>query len=161
MCLISMYGVLNTLSEYTYFAYQKTLHHTLFCLFLKPLKAFSVSLIKNTSREHLSFWALKVPLIKENVEHSLHEKCPNTELFLVHIFLYSDWIRRDSPYLSVFSPNTGKYGPEITPYFDTFHAVSWYWSYFLQNIFCSNFLCFALPDFLIGSVFLMKFCLLC
>ena len=23
---------------------------------------------------------------------SLREKCPNTELFLVHIFLYSDWI---------------------------------------------------------------------
>ena len=22
-----------------------------------------------------------------------------------------------------FSPNTGKYGPEITPYLDTFHAV--------------------------------------
>ena len=26
-------------------------------------------------------------------------------------------------YLSVFSPNTGKYGPEITPYLDTFHAL--------------------------------------
>ena len=26
-------------------------------------------------------------------------------------------------YLSVFSPNTGKYGPEITPYLDTFHAA--------------------------------------
>ena len=26
--------------------------------------------------------------------------------------------------LSVFSPNTGKYGPEITSYLDTFHAVS-------------------------------------
>ena len=26
-------------------------------------------------------------------------------------------------YLSVFSPNTGKYVPEITPYLDTFHAV--------------------------------------
>ena len=25
--------------------------------------------------------------------------------------------------LSVFSPNIGKYGPEITPYLDTFHAV--------------------------------------
>ena len=23
-----------------------------------------------------------------------------------------------------FSPNTGKYGPKITPYLDTFHAVS-------------------------------------
>ena len=27
------------------------------------------------------------------------------------------------PYFSVFSPNTGKYGPEINPYLDTFHAV--------------------------------------
>ena len=26
-------------------------------------------------------------------------------------------------YLSVFSPNAGKYGPEKTPYLDTFHAV--------------------------------------
>ena len=27
------------------------------------------------------------------------------------------------PYFPVFSPNTGKYGPEITPYLDTFYAV--------------------------------------
>ena len=27
------------------------------------------------------------------------------------------------PYFPVFGPNTGKYGPEITPYLDTFHAV--------------------------------------
>ena len=27
------------------------------------------------------------------------------------------------PYFSVISSNTGKYGPEITPYLDTFHAV--------------------------------------
>ena len=26
-------------------------------------------------------------------------------------------------YFPVFSPNTVKYGPEITPYWDTFHAV--------------------------------------
>ena len=26
---------------------------------------------------------------------------------------------------SVFSPNTGKYGPEITPYLDTFHALGY------------------------------------
>ena len=35
---------------------------------------------------------------------TLREKCPNTEI-------------------SVFSPNTGKYVPEKTPYFDTFHAM--------------------------------------
>ena len=28
------------------------------------------------------------------------------------------------PYFSVFSQNTGKYGPEITMYLDTFHVVS-------------------------------------
>ena len=27
------------------------------------------------------------------------------------------------PYFPVLSPNTGKYGPEITPYLNTFHAV--------------------------------------
>ena len=30
---------------------------------------------------------------------------------------------RDTKYLSAFSPNVGKYGPEKTPYLDTFHAV--------------------------------------
>ena len=30
----------------------------------------------------------------------------------------------DTKYLSVFSPNAGKYGPEITPYLDTFQAVN-------------------------------------
>ena len=27
------------------------------------------------------------------------------------------------PYFPVFSPNAGKYGPEKSPYLDTFHAV--------------------------------------
>ena len=27
------------------------------------------------------------------------------------------------PYFSIFGLNTGKYGPEITPYLETFHAV--------------------------------------
>ena len=53
----------------------------------------------------------------------LREKCPNTELFLVHILPHLDWIRRDTEYLSVFSPNAGKYGPEGTSYLDTFHAA--------------------------------------
>ena len=29
-----------------------------------------------------------------------------------------------SKYGVISGPNTGKYGPEITPYFDTFHAVN-------------------------------------
>ena len=44
----------------------------------------------------------------------MREKCPNTEFFLVCIFPHLDWIRRDTPYLSVFSPNAGKYVPEKT-----------------------------------------------
>ena len=30
----------------------------------------------------------------------------------------------DTSYLSVFSPNAGKYGPEKTSYLDTFHRVT-------------------------------------
>ena len=33
-------------------------------------------------------------------------------VMLVHIFLCSDWIRRDMEYLSLFSPNAGKCCPE-------------------------------------------------
>ena len=54
---------------------------------------------------------------------SLREKCPNTEFFLVRIFPHSDWIRRDTKYLSVLTPNAGKYGPEKTPHLDNFHPV--------------------------------------
>ena len=42
-------------------------------------------------------------------DYSLHEKCPNMELFLVHIFLYQSEYR--------------KIGPEITLYLDTFHTM--------------------------------------
>ena len=34
-------------------------------------------------------------------------------VILVCIFPHSDWIRRDTPYLSVFSPNGRKCGPEL------------------------------------------------
>ena len=59
---------------------------------------------------------------------TLREKCPNTELFLVRISPHLDWIRTDTEYLSVLSPNTGKYGPEKIPYLDTFYAVVVYHS---------------------------------
>ena len=52
-----------------------------------------------------------------NERNTLHKKCSNKELFQVRIFLYSDWI-------SVFSLNTGKCRPYITPNFDTFHLVT-------------------------------------
>ena len=57
------------------------------------------------------------------IKYALREKCPNTEFFLVRIFPHSDWIRRDTSCFAVFSPNAKKYGPEKTPYLDTFHTV--------------------------------------
>ena len=39
-------------------------------------------------------------------------KVPVFEDFLVCVFPHLDWIRRDTEYLPVFSPNAEKYGPE-------------------------------------------------
>ena len=50
--------------------------------------------------------------------YALREKCPNPE------FLYSVFSCTRTEYGDLRSnPNTGKYGPEKTPYLDTFHAV--------------------------------------
>ena len=65
----------------------------------------------------------KATAVKQE-QSSLCENCPNTEFFLVRIYPHSDWIRRDTSYLSVFGPNAGKYGPEKDPYLDTFHTVA-------------------------------------
>ena len=60
--------------------------------------------------------------LRDALGYPLREKCRNKEFFLVRIFPHSDRIRWDT-YLSVFSPNAGKYVSEKTPYLDTFHAV--------------------------------------
>ena len=44
--------------------------------------------------------------------------------FPVRIFPHSDWIQSDTEYLSLFSPNSGKYRLEKTLYLDTFHSVN-------------------------------------
>ena len=53
----------------------------------------------------------------------------------MHLLEYLLYLAHHYPHiivnvLSVFSPNAGKYGPEKTPYLDTFHAVGvvalWY-----------------------------------
>ena len=80
--------------------------------FSKEFQKFSEPII--TRRNRNSNLPAYFPL------HVLCEKCPNTEFFLVRIFPHSHWTRS---YLSVFSPNVGKYGPEKSPYLDTFHAV--------------------------------------
>ena len=46
------------------------------------------------------------------IESSKAWKVSVFEVFLVCIFPHPDWIRRDTPCLSVFTPNAGKYGSE-------------------------------------------------
>ena len=56
-------------------------------------------------------------------------------VFLVRIFSYSDWIRRDTEYLCVFSPNAGKCGPEKLRRWTLFtHCIT------LSNIYAEVFL---------------------
>ena len=71
-----------------------------------------------------SHWKKLLYYSKFSVITTPGEKCPNTELFLVRIFPHSDWIWRDTSYLSEFSLNAGKNGPEITPYLETFHFIT-------------------------------------
>ena len=52
-------------------------------------------------------------------------KVPAFGDFLVRIFPHSDWIRKDTPYLSVFSPNAGKYGPEKLQIWIFFTQIQW------------------------------------
>ena len=59
---------------------------------------------------------------------SLRKKCPNTEFFLVRIFLYLDWI----------SPNTGKWGPGKTPYLDIFCAVFFRFVVIYPDLICNE-----------------------
>ena len=44
----------------------------------------------------------------------------------------SKYVVFSGPYFPVFSTNTGKYGPEKTPYLDTFHAV-WFFTKFKSD----------------------------
>ena len=66
---------------------------------------------------------LRITDKKSRQRFPLCEMCPNREFFLVRIFRHLNWLWRDTKYFSVFSPNAGIYGPEKTPYLDTFHAV--------------------------------------
>ena len=55
----------------------------------------------------------------------LRSDCTKKELFYKGFTAWnvSKYGAFSGPYFPVFSPNTGKYGPEKTAYLDTFHAV--------------------------------------
>ena len=79
---------------------------------------------------------------------SLRQKCPNTEFFLVRIFVHSDWRRRHAKYLSIFSPNVQKYGHEKNPVFghfsrNDFSFNSWHCFWWLFGLIMSYFIMFS------------------
>ena len=104
---------------------QKSLHqnHLEFC--------FQMLLNKN---EWLLFNSFRWSLI--DLVWSTTWKVPVFGVFLVRIFPHSDWIRRDTPYLSVFSPNPEKYRPEklwIRTLFTQWIALLSIWASILGN----------------------------
>ena len=70
-----------------------------------------------------SFWDFYLHIFIYLWFSTLCEKCPKYGVLSGPYFPHSDWMRRDTKYLSVFSPNARKYGPKKTPYLDTFHKV--------------------------------------
>ena len=83
-------------------------------IFTNSMRIFTNVIISSC----FTFWCRGDPS-----RHSLREKCPYSEFFLVRIFPHSDWIWRDTEYLTVFSPNEGKYGPERFKYR---HFTQWF-----------------------------------
>ena len=75
--------------------------------------------LKNIVLEQTNLKAELFPVLLRHakthlVSHTLREKCPNTEFFLVRVSPYSEWIWKDTEYLSVFSPNAEKHRLEKT-----------------------------------------------
>ena len=89
------------------------------------------------------FWAIICLEFVHDLRTEVHKKCPNfstlrmSTLDLIHsVWKVSKYGVNSGPYFPVFRLNTeiyrvnlriqsetGKYGPEMTPYLDTFHAV--------------------------------------
>ena len=124
----SLRDVFSNTSSINFFWYTDTFNKFLFNKFIVLVFFSAVNVtvnffhgsfaLDNLFSSHHSKW------LKIKISNGMREKCQNTELILVPIFRRSTWIWRDTKYLSVFSPNAGKYGPELTPYLDTFHAVA-------------------------------------
>ena len=92
-------------------------------IFLHAEHVFSKILLDNWDAFAISFSAIKEVLAHGCLVHVTVWEVSKCGVISGSYFPVSDWIRRDTEYLSVFSPNAGKYGPEITPYLDTFHTV--------------------------------------
>ena len=69
----------------------------------------------------------KLGLVRENLRQTQWVKSVHIRRYSGPHFLHSDWIRRNTPYLSVFTPNVGKCRPEklrILTIFTQWHALN-------------------------------------
>ena len=81
--------------------------------------------LKNTLVSEKTLWSLQLNNITEK-----HIKA-------ITAWKVSKYGVISGQYFPVFELNTGKYGPEITPYLDIFHEVFFPWFfYFVQLTFC-------------------------
>ena len=96
---------------------------------------FSGSLLTNFTQITIRSLTL-LPVTSLKV--TLREKCPNKEFFLVCICPYLYWLREDTLFLPVFSPNAGKYRPEKNSVFGHFsrkiNYFLWFFSHWLERI---------------------------
>ena len=77
---------------------------------IRSISPYSVRMRENTDQKRLRIWTLFVSL-------RIQSECGKIRTRKNSVFGHFS-------YLSVFSPNARKYGPEKTPYLDTFHAVT-------------------------------------
>ena len=96
---------------------------------------FSGSLLTNFTQNTIRSLTL-LPVTSLKV--TLREKCPNTEFFLVCIWPYLYWLREDTLFLPVFSPNAGKYRPEKNSVFGHFSRKINYFLWFFFTLVRKN-----------------------
>ena len=83
-----------------------------------------ILLISQDALESKMLSDFKIPIYEVKKKIYTARKVSIFGAFLVRIFPHSDWIRRDTKYLSVFSPKA-EIRNKKNPNTDTFHAVIW------------------------------------
>ena len=81
---------------------------------------FQILLLTKTLHFHKLFFDISEECLSsspKNERYSLREKCP------IQSYFRSAFSRIRTEYAEILSLSAGKYGPEITLYLDTFHAV--------------------------------------
>ena len=87
---------------------------------MQPFPATRDSRIIYNSLEYILFYNIQEGDREKNQRASWYVDTPDVEAK----DLMKHCINLSTEQNSVFNPNTGKYGPEITPYLDTFPAVT-------------------------------------